>query len=69
MSRKSAHHFVLVVFSRVLFYSQGSIFSFKISFYVEVTVKELQGHLKKLKRTSASNSVAVALMSLQQQFA
>ena len=68
MSRKSAHHFVLVVFSRVLFYSQGSIFSFKIAFYVEVTVKELQGHLKKLKRTSASNSVAVALMSLQQQF-
>jgi len=34
-----------------------------------VTVKELQGHLKKLKRTSASNSVAVALMSFQQEFA
>ena len=33
-----------------------------------MTVKELQGHLKKLKRTSASNSVAVALMSLQQEF-
>ena len=34
-----------------------------------MTVRELQNQLLELKRSSASNSVAVALMSLQQELA
>ena len=60
---------MLVVFLVCCFIRKAQFFLSKLLLYAEVTVKELQGHLKKLKRASASNSVVVALMSLQQELA